>query len=104
MTFWAQRNIDRPELVDVHVTHGPISISVSEDPGYLRSFWGELGRLLNDAEHGTELETARVRSAFEAYCESTGGLNVRGEEVPPWDGLGEPVQEAWRAAARNLTG
>jgi hypothetical protein len=103
MTLFASRS-EGKGAVTVHCNYGPITFEVTEDPGHLRSFWGELGRMLNQAEHGTEAETARVRAAFGAYCESTGGLNVRGEEVPAWEDLGGPVQEAWRAAARNLTG
>jgi hypothetical protein len=103
MTLFANRSEDTG-TIKVHCTYGPIEFAVTEDPGHLRSFWSELGRMLNEAEHGTEAETARVRAAFGAYCESTGGLNVRGEQVPPWEELGGPVQEAWRSAARNLTG
>lgn len=102
MTLFASRS--DTGTVRVQCTYGPVEFAVTEDPGHLRHFWWQLGRLLNEAEHGTEAETARVRAAFGAYLESTGGLNVRGEQVPPWDELGEPVQEAWRAAARNLTG
>ena len=47
MTFWAQR---AAKNIDVRVTYGPIAITVTEDPGHLRSFWGELGRLLDETE------------------------------------------------------
>lgn len=103
MTLFAILNEDT-KTVTVQCTYGPVTFAVTEDPGHLRHFWSQLGRMLNGAEHGTEAETARVRDAFAAYCETTGGLNVRGEEVPPWEDLGEQVQEAWRSAARNLTG
>lgn len=36
--------------VDVHVTYGPVSVKVTEDAGHLRSFHGELGRLLDQIE------------------------------------------------------
>lgn len=49
MTFWAGKTKDG-KRADVHVTSGPISISVEEDPGHLRHFWGELGRLLDELE------------------------------------------------------
>ena len=49
MTFWAG-TADDGKQVDVHVTYGPININVREDPGHLRSFWSELGRLLSEME------------------------------------------------------
>jgi hypothetical protein len=49
MTFWAQQKTEK--AIDVHVTYGPISITVLEDVGHLRSFWGELGRLLDQVEN-----------------------------------------------------
>lgn len=49
MTFWAGQS-DNGKAVDVNVTYGPIAIKVQEDPGHLRSFWGELGRLLDKVE------------------------------------------------------
>jgi hypothetical protein len=102
MTFMAHMSGGGKKIV-VRTTYGPVTIEVEEDPGHVRSFWGELGRLLREIEHGPDAPEP-ARTAFAAYCESTGGLNVRGEQVPPWEELGEPVQEAWRAAARNLTG
>lgn len=55
MTFWAGRGADRSgrKVIDVHVTYGPISITVNEDPGHLRAFWGDLGRLLDKTEAET---------------------------------------------------
>ncbi len=50
MTFWADRNQDG-KRVNVHTTYGPISITTAEDIGHARSFWGELGRLLDAMEH-----------------------------------------------------
>lgn len=51
MTFWAAREkTTSGDKFAVHVTYGPISITVQEDPGHLRSFHGELGRLLDAAE------------------------------------------------------
>ncbi len=37
--------------------------------------------------------------AFDAYCADIGYRNVRGEVIPSWIELGEPVRSAWRAAA-----
>jgi hypothetical protein len=102
MTFMAHKSGGGKNIV-IRTTYGPVTIEVEEEPGHVRSFWGELGRLLREIEHGPDApEPAQL--AFGAYVESTGGLNVRGEQVPDWEDLGEGVQEAWRAAARNLTG
>ena len=53
MTFSA-RAIDRPgpgeRFAQVQVTSGPVTIVVEEPVSYLRSFWAELGRVLEHAE------------------------------------------------------
>jgi hypothetical protein len=55
MTFWAKR-ADDGKHVDVNVTSGPIIINVREDPGHLRNFHGELGRLLDQVEADQKAE------------------------------------------------
>lgn len=50
MTFSAARSERDPHTVDVRITHGPVTVEVSEHPGHLRSFWGQLGRLLDQVE------------------------------------------------------
>ena len=50
MTFFATAN--ERDRIDVHCTYGPVTIKVDEDPGHLRAFWGELGRLLEQVEAG----------------------------------------------------
>lgn len=47
MTLFAARE---GEHVKVQVTYGPIVFSVTEDPGHVRHFWGQLGRILDEAE------------------------------------------------------
>ncbi|MFB4424807.1 hypothetical protein C5F59_027475 [Streptomyces sp. QL37] len=42
------------------------------------------------------------RAAYRAYGEATGGLNVRGEQLPDWDDLGGVVQHAWLCAAQEV--
>lgn len=37
--------------------------------------------------------------AYEAYGESTGWKTYNGNEMPRWEALGEPIQQAWEAAA-----
>lgn len=54
MTFWATKSTltgyaGTPQ-VDVQVTYGPVSVKVTEDPGHLRSFHRELGKLLDGIE------------------------------------------------------
>jgi hypothetical protein len=48
----------------------------------------------------TRLELAQA--AYTAYGEATGGLNVRGEPLPEWDGLGDVIQYAWLTAAEAV--
>lgn len=40
-----------------------------------------------------------AKAAYDAYGNSTGGLNFRGEPMPLWDDLGLRIQLAWTAAA-----
>lgn len=38
--------------------------------------------------------------AYEAYCESTGGVSlISGVKLPGWDGLSPEIQRAWNDAA-----
>jgi hypothetical protein len=50
VTFTASKSQTRPKAADVRVTYGPIVITVDEDAGHLRSFWGQLGVLLDQIE------------------------------------------------------
>ncbi|MEV0016717.1 hypothetical protein [Streptomyces tendae] len=43
--------------------------------------------------------TALACTAYAAYGESTGNRNFRGDPMPRWEDLGEPIQTAWVAAA-----
>jgi hypothetical protein len=53
MTLWATRE---GKQVTVHAGHGPIKFEITEDAGHLRSFWGQLGREIEEAEkHGKPL-------------------------------------------------
>ncbi|MGW2261456.1 hypothetical protein ACWCXE_27180 [Streptomyces sp. NPDC001780] len=48
---------------------------------------------------GIDLTPAELGEiGYTAYAESTGGLNVRSEQLPAWADLGETVQTAWAAA------
>lgn len=41
-------------------------------------------------------------SAYRAYAAVTDNKNFRGEEMPKWDDLPEPIRIAWEAAARHV--
>lgn len=40
-----------------------------------------------------------ARRAYQAYGEAVGWRNYRGDPMPAFDDLGDPIQGAWRAAA-----
>ncbi len=44
-------------------------------------------------------EEALAKAAYEAYGQSTGGLNYQGLPMPEWADLGDKIQAAWRAAS-----
>ena len=44
---------------------------------------------------------AIARFAYEAYAETTGNRNFRGEQMPRFDELPEKIREAWVAAVRK---
>ena len=52
MTFWATPSEETgyagQSRIDVNVTYGPITIKVTEDPGHLRNFHRELGKILDE--------------------------------------------------------
>lgn len=96
MTFMARKSGGGKNIV-VRTTYGPVTIEVEEEPGHVRSFWGELGTLLREIEHGPDApEPAQL--AFEAYARHASGANVFGGDIPPWDEAGDAVQSHWRAA------
>lgn len=41
-------------------------------------------------------------SAYRAYAASTGNKNFRGEPMPAFDALPEPIRVAWEAAVRHV--
>jgi hypothetical protein len=40
-------------------------------------------------------------SAYRAYAASTGNKNFRGDPMPEWDALPQPIRTAWEAAVRQ---
>ncbi len=57
--------------------------------------------MINDEGLIEEVE-AIVRAGYEAYSQSTGNKNYRGEEMPKWEDLPEKIQNAWIAAAERI--
>jgi hypothetical protein len=43
-----------------------------------------------------------AKAGYEAYAESVGNKNVRGEEMPAWDDQPESIVNAWVAAAQRM--
>jgi hypothetical protein len=44
-----------------------------------------------------------AEEAYEAYRMQTGGKSlVTGDDLPPWEGLGDAIKTAWIAAARAV--
>jgi len=43
------------------------------------------------------------RICYEAYCEQAGGRSlVTGDDLVPWEGLGDALKTAWIAAAGTV--
>lgn len=45
---------------------------------------------------------ARGKLAFERYVEAMEGMTHDGKGIPPWNALGEKVQNAWIVAAEAV--
>jgi hypothetical protein len=43
-----------------------------------------------------------AKSAYKAYSASTGNKNFRGEPMPEWEKLPQPIKTAWEAATRQI--
>lgn len=43
-----------------------------------------------------------AKIAYEAYIESSGGKNYRGDPCPTWDELPPAIQGHWQAAVRAV--
>lgn len=91
MTLWASRDAQRPEIIGVQCTYGPVTFKVEEHEGHVASFWSELGRLL--AANPAHAEQ-RARAAYERYM-----LHVEeaGEEPGEWswEGLDQAGRDHW---------
>lgn len=42
---------------------------------------------------------ALARTGYEAYADYTEGKTFDGRDMPAWDDLGDPIQNAWAMAA-----
>lgn len=54
---------------------------------------------VSDTTNRPESLTALAEQAYLAYGETVGFKNYRGDAMPAWADLGEPIQTAWRQAA-----
>lgn len=82
------------EYITVSVTYGPVSVDVVEDRGHLRSFWGQLGRLIGEAD-GKE----PGQRAYERYREHVGGVGLaHGDPLPGWEENEQKYRDAWAHA------
>ncbi len=50
MTVFANRVDPRSDNIKIGITYGPVSTYIEEHAGHLRSFWSQLGRLLDEIE------------------------------------------------------
>jgi hypothetical protein len=83
--------------LEVRFTYGPVTSSITEGYGHLRSFWGQLGRLLS--EH-PELREQHARETYERYRASSGGVSaITGDQLPAWEDQDDEVRGHWRKAA-----
>jgi hypothetical protein len=95
MTFTAQRDPRNDRQIIVRTTSGPVVNEVTEHAGHVRSFHGQLGKVLAEVEGKDP-----GQRAYERYCESSDGKSlVSGAELPGWDGLDEKIKAAWEHAA-----
>lgn len=56
---------------------------------------------------GMQTDKPTAQLAYEAYAAEVGGVNVRGEPLPTWDGLvtaelGSRIQDGWHAAVNAV--
>lgn len=80
------------------ITYGPVSASVTEDPGHARSFHGQLGRLLDGIE-GVKDAEGRARDGYERYRRHAGGVSkFTGAALPAFDDQDDEVKGHWVAA------
>lgn len=93
MTLHATR--DPHDTVKVHMTYGPVTAAVTEDPGHARSFHGQLGRVLDQIE-----EKEPGQRAYERYREHVGGTGLAtGAPLPTWEDNEQKYRDAWAHAA-----
>jgi hypothetical protein len=56
---------------------------------------------VTDIENDEQIIIAKL--AYAAYGESTGFKNFQGNQMPAWDDLGTPIQNAWIAAGNAVS-
>ncbi|MFH9295635.1 hypothetical protein [Streptomyces sp. NPDC017520] len=43
-----------------------------------------------------------AQDAYEAYTQATENRSIKGEELPAWEALTRPVQNAWKLSAEAV--
>lgn len=85
---------------DGHVRH----VRITEDAQHVRFFHRQIGALLDDIEGKNDDGKTPGQHAYEAYSKHVGGVSVKGDELPAWDGQLVGIREAWAAAAAATSG
>lgn len=57
---------DGGKTISIHSTYGPARFTITEDLGHVRSFWAELGRRIEEAEHDAAAVAERLAQGGEA--------------------------------------
>lgn len=56
---------------------------------------------MSKAMRGNSYESI-TKSAYKAYLASTGNKNFKGDPMPEWEDLPQPIKTAWEAATRHI--
>lgn len=96
MTFTAQRDPRNDRQIIVRTTSGPVVNEVTEHAGHVRSFHGQLGRLLAEVEGKDP-----GQREYEQYREHVGAVAMsNGDPLPTWEDNDQKYRDAWAAAVR----
>jgi len=81
---------------DVTAENGRIThVGITEDVRHVRQVWGQLGRLLAEAEG-----TTPGQRLYERYSDHTDGTSlVNGDQLPSWPENEQKYRDAWEHTA-----
>lgn len=57
---------------------------------------------MGETEEVKAVEDTLGKVAFVAYCESVQHKDYAGNDIPKWESIPSPIQEAWEVAARAV--